>query len=226
MSRDDEDDERARDRQAELRAIVQGSALTTGLLASIGVALAPVLPVVAAVSAGAVLTAASVGVGTNALAPGRAVRDARLARSLRKKPALEGVVVPLTLVRSPEGDCCAFDHVVHRCEACACVRPCTWRGGRFRWEERTAGRFLVRGDDRWLFVDRGEVHFETTVRERVASRFLRLDGGERIRVHGDLVELAELPDDVREVLASPRELPRVLTPAPGAALLVHKLASA
>lgn len=226
LANDEREDERARDRAQEARAVVQAGAMIAGTFATCGVILAPVLPVVAAVSAGALLTAASVAVGTNALAPGRAVRDTRLVRALRRKDALEGVVVPLTKVLSPEGECCAFDHVVHRCEACACVRPCTWRGGRFRWEERRAGRFFVRGEDRWLFVDRANVHFETTVRERATSRFLRLDGGERVRVHGDLVEFAALPDDARALLASHRELPRVMTPAPGEALLVRKLETA
>lgn len=223
MEDDEREDERARDRGQGARAVLQAGAMMAGTAAAYGVLLAPLLPVVGAVSAGAALTAAGVALGTNAIAPGRAVRDARAARSLRKKPALEGVVVALTSVRSPEGDCCAFDHVVHRCEACACVRPCSWRGGRFRWEERQAGRFFVRAEDRWLFVDRADVRFETSLREKLASRFVRLDAGERVRVHGEPTELGEVPDDVRELLASHREVPRVLVAGAGAALLVEKL---
>ncbi|GAB4199408.1 MAG: hypothetical protein OHK0013_09520 [Sandaracinaceae bacterium] len=224
MAEDEQDDEeRARDRDLGIRSALQAGATLAGTIATYGILFAPVFPVVAAVSAGAMLTAAGVAVGSGTLAPGRAVRDARVVRSLRRHPSLEGVVVPLTMVTSPEGDCCAFDHVVHRCEACACVRPCTWRGGRFRWEERLAGRFLVRAEDRVVFVDRADVHFETTLRERLTSRFVRLDGGERVRVYADLVELTELPDDVGAVLASHRALPRVVAPATGTAVLVEKL---
>ncbi|GAB4216270.1 MAG: hypothetical protein OHK0013_42570 [Sandaracinaceae bacterium] len=209
-------------RSEALRDQVFNVAAHTAMAGLYGAAfLLPVLPVVGAVCAGA----AVVGVGVVALttqAPLRVAREVAASRALRKKAFVEGAVHPIAEVASPDGACCAFELVVRRCGACDCVRPCG-RGGRFRWEERLAGRFLVRGEDRVVFVDGADVRFETPLREKASSRFHRLDAGERVRIHGDFEDATELPDDVRALLASHRALPRVLTPRPNTAVLVAKL---
>ncbi|MBX7193353.1 MAG: hypothetical protein K1X94_14965 [Sandaracinaceae bacterium] len=151
-----------------------------------------------------------------------ALSEERLVRSLRKQRAVEGLAVPLASVLSQEGPCLAFDHVVHRCEACACTRPCSRAGGRYRAEDRGTGRFLVRGAHEALYVDGTDVHFESSLGERAGSHFHRLDAGERVRVSGELVELSQddVPDDVRATLASLRDTPRLLVPREGSSILV------
>jgi len=210
-------------RSEQIRGEAFSVSATTAAAGAFGAAmLLPVLPVVGAVSAGVAVVGAGVAM-ISGVAPLRTAREIRAARSLRKKAFVEGVVVPLANVQSPEGECCAFDHVVRRCDACDCVRPCGARA-RYRWEERLAGRFLVRGEGRVVSIDRADVHFETTLREKAASRFHRLDAGERVRVRGDFEEATELPDDMRAVLSSHRELPRVLVPREATAVLIEKLA--
>lgn len=220
-----EAEDRERVRGMDTRVAVQVFGSVVGALGAYGaVALAPLAPVVAGVGAGIALAGAGLVWASSAGAPGRALREARVTRSLRKRAALEGVIVPIERVSGPDGDCCAFDHVVHRCDACDCVRPCGRIVKRFRWEERRAGRFLVRGEERWVWIDRGDVHFVTTVGEKAASRFLRVDAGERVRIRGDFEELESLPDAVREALASHRDAPRVLAPRAGTPVLVERLA--
>jgi len=209
-------------RSERIRGAAFSVAATTAAAGAFGVAMfLPVLPVVGAVSAGVAVVGAGVAMLTKVV-PLRAARELGAARTLRKKTFVEGVAVPLTTVGSPEGECCAFDHVVQRCDACDCVRPCG-RPSRFRWEERLAGRFLIRGDDRVVSIDRADVRFTSTFREKAASRFHRLDAGDRVRIRGDFKETTELADDVRAALSSFRDLPRVLTPLAGTAVLIEKL---
>lgn len=152
------------------------------------------------------------------------VAEERIVRSLRKQRAIEGLAVPLTAVLSQEGPCLAFDHVVHRCEACACTRPCSRAGGRHRAEDRGVGRFLVRNEREALYVDGGDVRFESSFAERAGSHFHRLEAGARVRVRGELVESADaLPDDVSEALVGLRERPRVLVPRSTTPVLIERL---
>lgn len=155
---------------------------------------------------------------------GSGIADEKIVRSLRKQRAIEGLAVPLTAVLSQEGPCLAFDHVVHRCEACACTRPCSRAGGRHRAEDRGVGRFLVRNEREALYVDGSDVRFESSFAERAGSHFHRLEAGARVRVRGDLVESADaLPDDVSEALAGLRERPRVLVPRSTTPVLIERL---
>lgn len=165
----------------------------------------------------------AMGILPNTLRPRGALAEGRVARALRQKASFEGVVVPIEEVRSPDGDCVAFDLVVQRCQDCDCVTPCGTLGGAFVWEERSAGVFLVRGELEDLLIERAEVHFETTLKERATSRFIRLLAGERVIVQGDLVEVGDgAPAGLRGLLASHREARRLLRPAPDTPILVHR----
>ncbi|MBN8611473.1 MAG: hypothetical protein J0L92_12850 [Deltaproteobacteria bacterium] len=155
--------------------------------------------------------------------PLRGLREEKLVRSLRKARVVEGVVVPLRPVESQEGACCAFDHVVHRCEACACTRPCSRAGGRYRAEDRGAGRFVVRNDAQMVLIDGHDVRFASTLGERMTSHFHRLEAGQHIRVHGELIDTTNVDDDVRALVAGAREIPRVLVPREGSSVLVEAL---
>jgi hypothetical protein len=157
---------------------------------------------------------------------GSGIADERVVRSLRKQRALEGHAVPLTTVLSQEGPCLAFDHVVHRCEACACTRPCSRAGGRYRAEDRGVGRFLVRNEREALYVDGSDVRFESSFAERAGSHFHRLHAGAHVRVRGDFADLEaqaspSVPDDVREAISGLREAPHILVPRSGTSILIE-----
>ena len=166
---------------------------------------------------------ASAAFARNKWTPLGGLREERLVRSLRKARVVEGVVVPLRLVESQEGACCAFDHVVHRCEACACTRPCSRAGGRYRAEDRGTGRFVVRGDAQMVLIDGHDVRFASTLGERMTSHFHRLEAGQRVRVHGELIDTTSVDDDVRALFAGAREVPRVLVPREAGSVLVETL---
>lgn len=203
----------------ELRAEIVAACLGVTYLAGLG-ALAGAPASVALGGVAATLAVARFAAQKWSLREGAA--EERLVRSLRKQRALEGVVVPLTGVTSQEGPCLAFDHVVHRCEACACTRPCSRAGGRYRAEDRGVGRFLLRNQHEALYVDGSDVRFESSFAERAGSHFHRLEAGAQVRVRGDFVSLeGAAPDDVRDLLAGLRELPRLLTPREGTSVLVE-----
>lgn len=215
----DEKDIGASERRSELA----GAMVVTAYTAALGVALAPATPLVGVVAGSTMLLACGVTLARNKWGVAAGLAEHRLVRSLRKQRGVDGLVVPLTMVQSQEGVCCAYDHVVYRCEPCACVRPCTALGGRFRGEDRGTGRFLVRGAEHAVLVQGHEARFEASLYERSSSHFHRLDAGERVRIRGDFEETSELPDDVRAVLGSLRDLPRVLVPRAGTAVLIEKL---
>lgn len=203
-----------------------GASTVVGGLASL-VMLPTLGPVAVPLYLGVAVGIQGVGILPKALGPKRALRETWRARALRKKPSFEGVVAPIEQVRSASGDCCAFDHVVQRCSDCDCVTPCSALGGEFLWEERRSGVFLVRGEEADLLVEDTTVHFDTTFGERLRSRFLRLDPGERVRVQGDFVVDEEgLPAKLRGLFGTHRGPRRLLRPAPFSSLLVHKLAPA
>ncbi len=184
---------------------------------------AVIVPELGAALGAIVLTSTATAFARNKWAPLRGVSEEKLVRSLRKARAIEGVVVPLRLVESQEGPCCAFDHVVHRCNPCACTRPCSSAGGRLRAEDRGAGRFLVRNEQEVVLVDGHDVRFASGVIERMTSHFHQLDAGQRVRVHGDLIDASAIDDDVRALFAGGREIPRVLVPRDDASVLIEAL---
>lgn len=188
--------------------------------ALIGVVLGPEIGVAAAtVALGGIASA----VANNRWTPLRGLAEEKLVRSLRKGRPVEGVVVPFRLVQSQEGPCCAFDHVVHRCNVCACTRPCSRAGGGFRAEDRGAGRFVVYGEREIVLIDGTEVRFASSLAARMTSHFHRLEAGQRVVVHGVFDELESIDDDVRSLYAGTRDSPRVLTPRDGGAVLVEPL---
>ena len=204
----------------ERRSNVAAAIVGVLYVAGVGALFVPELGVVAgSLTAAALATAFA----RNKWTPLRGLSEEKLVRSLRKARVIEGVVVPLRLVESQEGPCCAFDHVVHRCNPCACTRPCSRTGGRYRAEERGAGRFVVRGDELLVVIDGHDVRFASSLAERMTRHFHRLDAGRRIRVHGDLIDTTTVDDDVRALFAGAREIPRVLVPREGSSVLVETL---
>lgn len=184
---------------------------------------AVIVPELGAAVGTIVLVSTATAFARNKWTPLRGLSEEKLVRSLRKARGVEGVVVPLRLVESQEGPCCAFDHVVHRCNPCACTRPCSSGGGRFRAEDRGSGRFLVRNEREVVLVDGHDVRFASGVIERMTSHFHRLEAGQRVRVHGDLIDASTIDEDVRALFAGVREMPRVLVPGDGASVLIEPL---
>jgi hypothetical protein len=185
-----------------------------------------VVPPMALGAAGLLVGGASVAAVRNKWRVRSAWAEEKIVRSLRKQRAIEGLVVPLSTVLSQEGPCLAFDHVVHRCEACACTRPCSRAGGRYRAEDRGVGRFLVRNEQEALYVDGSDVRFESSFTERAGSHFHRLDAGARVRVRGDFADLEaqaspSVPDDVRDAISGLREAPHLLVPRTGTSILIE-----
>ncbi len=219
--------ERAEGRRATLTTEAKRFALLAGASGIVSAAVLPVLgPLAIPAYVGFGVSLGLLRLAINAWRPRDAFAKGRIVRALREKTSFEGVVVPIEEVRSPDGDCVAFDLLVQRCSSCDCVTPCTPLGGEFVWEERRAGVFLVRGEAADLLVERSEVHFETTLGERTRSRFIRLVAGERVVVHGDLLEDPEGPPPrVRGLLGSLREARRLLRPAPDTPILVRRGAS-
>lgn len=206
--------------RTERIAAAASAVLQVGYLTTLGALIAPEIGVVVgALGATAVCTAFA----RNKWTPLIGLAEEKLVRSLRKARVVEGAIVPLRLVESQEGACCAFDHVVHRCQVCVCTRPCSATGGRHRAEDRGTGRFVVCGRDILVVIDGHDARFASTLRERMTSHFHRLDGGQRVRVHGDLVDAETLDDDLRTMFAGAREIPRVLVPREGSSVLFEAL---
>lgn len=204
----------------ERRTNVAAAFIGVLYVAGVGAFFVPELGVVAgALTAAGLATAFA----RNKWTPLIGLREQRLVHSLRKHRAIEGVAVPLRLVESQEGACCAFDHVVHRCQVCVCTRPCSRAGGRYRAEDRGAGRFVVRGDGVLVVIDGHDVRFASTLSERMTSHFHRVDAGLRVRVRGDFVDAADIDDDVRSLFAGARVIPRVVVPREATPVLVEAL---